>query len=161
MDWIAEISRRRALLIAPVAFGGLLALSSRKTPRMSNESSTEVEILEFDASGGEIGPRRVNRLVLSDAEWKQKLTAQQFYVTRKGSTDSPFTGTYYKSHAPGLYRCIGCQTPLFHSEDKFDSGTGWPSFTQPVTPTNIAAHADTSLPYTATPRARKSTSSLS
>ena len=66
------------------------------------------------------------------AEWQSLLTPQQYYVTRTGTTDEPFSGTYHRLHAAGIYRCICCDSALFSSEDKYDSGTGWPAFRQPI-----------------------------
>ncbi len=68
----------------------------------------------------------------SEAEWRSKLTAEQFRVCRQCGTEPPFTGQYWATKAAGLYRCVCCQAPLFRSEAKFDSGSGWPSYWQPV-----------------------------
>lgn len=101
--------------------------------------------MEFDDSGQKRGLARVKPLVRSDAEWRKLLTSEQFYVTRRQNTDTPYTGTYYQLHEAGLFRCVGCGTPLFSSETKFDSGTGWPSFWAPVAEENIRSRTDTSM----------------
>ena len=80
----------------------------------------------------------------SDEEWKAQLTAEQFQVTRCGGTEAPFTGKYWDNKRPGTYRCVACGQPLFGSDTKFDSGTGWPSFNSPVDDASIAEKRDTS-----------------
>ncbi len=72
------------------------------------------------------------KVVKTDQEWRDQLTPEQFTVTRMAGTERPFTGPYWNDHRAGLYRCVACGVPLFRSEAKFDSGTGWPSFYQPV-----------------------------
>ena len=79
-----------------------------------------------------------------DAEWRKKLTAEQYYVTRQKGTEPPFTGKYCNAKTAGTYLCVCCGQPLFRSETKFDSGTGWPSFTAPAEEANVACHSDAS-----------------
>ena len=79
----------------------------------------------------------------SDAEWQAQLTPRQFAVARKQETEYPFTGQYHDCKAHGIYRCACCGTALFFSEAKFDSGTGWPSFSAPVSPLNVTLREDT------------------
>ena len=80
-----------------------------------------------------------------DAEWKQALTPEQFQVARKKGTERAFSGAYWDNHEKGLYRCVCCGTELFHSDHKFESGTGWPSFWQPAKTENVAAETDSSF----------------
>lgn len=78
----------------------------------------------------------------SDSEWKAQLTRQQYKVTRKKGTERAFTGEYHNTKTPGTYECVCCGTPLFDSDTKFDSGTGWPSFWAPIAEENVAEEAD-------------------
>lgn len=86
-----------------------------------------------------------NKVVKSDAEWKQTLTPEQYRVTRHRETEVPFTGEHVDNHEDGVYRCACCGQELFKSDDKFESGTGWPSFTQPASEGNVEVEADRSL----------------
>ena len=80
----------------------------------------------------------------SNVDWREKLTAEQYHVTREKGTERAFTGIYWNCHDSGTYRCICCEAELFSSKTKFDSGSGWPSFYQPAVPENIAEHKDIS-----------------
>ncbi|MGE5094093.1 MAG: peptide-methionine (R)-S-oxide reductase MsrB [Betaproteobacteria bacterium] len=84
----------------------------------------------------------MEKLVRSDAEWRQQLTPQQFDVTRKHGTERAFTGEYWDCHDAGTYACVCCGQPLFRSETKFESGTGWPSFWQPIAPEAVTEKDD-------------------
>ena len=86
-----------------------------------------------------------DKVVLSDEEWRRRLTPEQYRVLRRHGTERPFTGEYHAAKTEGLYRCAGCGTPLFASDTKFDSGTGWPSFWQPLDPGAVATRTDRSL----------------
>ena len=91
------------------------------------------------------GHERADHIAKTDAEWKKLLTPEQYYVTRQKGTERAFTGPYWDNHAKGTYTCVACGLPLFDSETKFDSGTGWPSFWQPIAKDAVAEHSDRSL----------------
>lgn len=80
-----------------------------------------------------------------EQRWREQLTDMQYAVTRKGATEPPFSGAYHNTKTPGTYCCVCCGTPLFSSEAKFDSGTGWPSFFAPVERSAVASRSDLSL----------------
>ena len=84
----------------------------------------------------------VDKVVRTDAEWRAALTEEQFHVTRKKGTERPFSGAYCDEKTPGAYACVCCGTSLFGSGDKFDSGTGWPSFTRPADQANVGTVED-------------------
>ncbi len=90
-------------------------------------------------------PERADKVVKTEAEWKQLLTKEQYYVTRQKGTERAFTGKYLNNHEKGTYLCVCCDLPLFSSDTKFESGTGWPSFWAPIAKANIKDERDTSL----------------
>jgi peptide-methionine (R)-S-oxide reductase len=135
-------TRRRVLWITPLALGGLALIWFRRnviSPENipGSETGQQVSIVKFSDQGQNLGPVSVKKVVRSEADWFGRLTPQQYYVTRKHSTDTPFTGTYYQLHKPGLFRCICCENALFSSDTKYDSGTGWPSFSAPIAKENV------------------------
>jgi peptide-methionine (R)-S-oxide reductase len=81
----------------------------------------------------------------SEEQWKKELTPDQYEVCRNKGTERPFTGEYYKTKAPGVYKCVACGNELFDSDTKFDSGTGWPSFYQPMSGESVETEEDTSF----------------
>ncbi len=84
------------------------------------------------------------QIPITDEEWRERLTPEQYEVLRRKGTERAFTGAYWNVHDDGVYRCAGCGTELFRSDAKFDSGTGWPSFTEPVNLENVELHTDVS-----------------
>ncbi len=86
-----------------------------------------------------------SKVIKSEDEWRQLLTPEQYAVCRKKGTERAFTGEHWDNHVPGVYRCVACGTPVFGSETKFDSGTGWPSFWAPIDPANIGTEEDPGL----------------
>jgi peptide-methionine (R)-S-oxide reductase len=132
---------RRHLLISTAS----LALAAAVIPRFAWAAVPMVEVENFAASGKDLGHAEVTKVVKSEADWRKLLLPEQFSVTRHADTEQPFTGIYWNNHADGLYRCICCDTALFDSRTKFESGTGWPSFWQPISPINVVETHDTSF----------------
>ena len=138
------VSRRRALLIAPLTLGGLVAALSRIGRSPTGSENVEVTIVDFDDAGRKLGPAVRRKVVRSDGDWRRLLTTAQYWSARRGSTDTPFTGTYYQLESSGLFPCVFCGNALFSSSTKFDSGTGWPSFSAPAAAENIRTQTDNS-----------------
>lgn len=103
-----------------------------------------VKIEQFDAAGNKGGLAEVAKIVKTDAEWRKQLTPQEFEIARNAETERPFSGKYDEFHQDGIYSCICCQTALYDSKTKFDSGTGWPSFWAPIAKENVWARRDLS-----------------
>jgi peptide-methionine (R)-S-oxide reductase len=91
-----------------------------------------------------------NKVVKTEEEWRSELTPEQYEVTRRKGTERPFTGAYYDLHDEGMFNCVCCGNPLFSSDTKFDSGTGWPSFHSPVSGENVETETDSSYGMTRT-----------
>lgn len=106
-------------------------------------NATEPKLKLFSAE--KKGYVMADKVVKSDDDWKKQLTPLQFDVTRKKGTERAFTGEYWDNHEKGVYKCIGCGTDLFLSETKYESGTGWPSFYQPIAKENVKEESDRSL----------------
>jgi peptide-methionine (R)-S-oxide reductase len=134
---LPRLSRRALLLSAAIA--PVVLLPSFAT------AAELVEIENFDVRGKSLGTVRVEMIKHSDQEWHRLLSPEAFEVTRHAGTETAFTGAYWNLHDNGLFRCVCCNTALFDSRSKFDSGTGWPSFTSPISPDNIVKQRDESL----------------
>jgi peptide-methionine (R)-S-oxide reductase len=104
-----------------------------------------VDIVDFDSSGRATGSRKVAKVVRDEADWRSELSPTQYQVTRRHGTELPFQNEFFNHHEQGIYRCVCCGTALFASWHKFDSGTGWPSFWQPLAEENVEAYSDRSL----------------
>src|ERR1700749_5179231 len=83
-----------------------------------------------------------SKVTKTDAGWRQLLTAEQYHILREKGTERAFTGALVNNHADGIYRCAACNTPLFQSDTKFESGSGWPSFFEPISPDAVHLHED-------------------
>src|SRR3984957_13572769 len=99
------------------------------------------DVLKLAKSGNPAPDRKV---VKTDDEWRKQLSEEEYHVTRQAGTERAFSSEMCSLFEPGIYSCLCCDTVLFDASEKFDSGTGWPSFTQPVKPTAIASHLDNS-----------------
>jgi len=128
-------ARRLFLKVLAGAVPAALATAAAKT----------VRIVEFDPTGARTGVADMEKIQKSAAEWKKQLTPNQFAIARQADTEIPGTGKYANNHADGLYRCICCDTALFDSKTKFESGTGWPSFWAPIAKENVTVRTDISL----------------
>ena len=118
--------------------------------KASSGAADEVEIVEFSNDGINKGIVMVSRVEKPDDQWRKLLTPEQFDVTRRKGTEAPYANKYDENHQKGLYRCICCGTALFSSDTKFDSGTGWPSFYQPIAKQNVRTETDNSFFMTRT-----------
>jgi methionine-R-sulfoxide reductase len=103
-----------------------------------------VRVRLLDDKGRLTAPRAVPKVVKTDDEWRRQLTPEQYLVARGKGTERPFCGRFYDHHEDGMYVCVCCALPLFESGAKFDSGTGWPSFSRPLAAANIATATDLS-----------------
>jgi methionine-R-sulfoxide reductase len=104
-----------------------------------------VKVRIMGENGELTAPILMPKVVKTEAEWRKLLTPQQYEITRDKDTEQAFCGVFYDNHKVGIYHCICCNLPLFASSTKFDSGTGWPSFFQPVAPENVSSKADNSF----------------
>ena len=138
----AAMSRRQMVAgLAAVSVIPLMRMVSAATvsgPAPNNEVSIE----NFSPAGKSLGVERVSKLAKSDAEWKAQLSPLAYRVARQAGTEIAFTGEYDRNHADGIYHCVCCDTALYDSKTKFESGTGWPSFWQPISALNIVKSSD-------------------
>jgi peptide-methionine (R)-S-oxide reductase len=150
---------RRAFLVAAATVGGGLYFSymgifskksataeavTQQKPAM-NQTPQEVDIVEFTDSGERKETVHVPKVVKTENEWRQQLSPGAYNVTREEGTERAFTGEYWNNHEQGIYRCVCCGTALFSSDTKFESGTGWPSFYQPIAEENVEKIDDTTF----------------
>jgi peptide-methionine (R)-S-oxide reductase len=135
-----------ATAVSAAAFWGLRRSTiAAARPMSADEGPKTVTIVEFSADGKQIGIVTVARVIKTDDEWKKQLSPTSYRVTRHADTELPFTGATWNEHGRGLFRCICCDLALFRSDTKFDSGTGWPSFWQPIAEENVVKTVDGSL----------------
>ncbi len=142
--------RRRAFLGISISAIAGAALWSLRKPRLIEAATPkgpaeEVTIVQFSDSGQRLQKVRVPKVVKSDDEWRKQLSPGVFDITRHADTEIAFSGKYWDLHDKGLYRCICCDNALFSSATKFESGTGWPSFWEPIAAENVRTIRDTSF----------------
>jgi len=140
---------RRAFLLMPVAFAGLMALYARRERPLPDAArpgaGADIELVIFSDQGRNRKTIVMQKTVKTDAEWRNELTPEEYAVARKRGTERAFTGQYWNNHEAGLYACVCCGTTLFRSQEKFESGTGWPSFWAPAAEQNVETETDSSL----------------
>jgi peptide-methionine (R)-S-oxide reductase len=148
-----NLARRAILLYGGIGvaatFAGLLTRRpgavAAAAEKSSAENSSKVTIEQFSPAGKSIGSTQLDKVVKTDAQWRAQLSPLAFYVTRQAGTERAFSGEYDHNKADGLYRCICCDTALYDSRTKFDSGTGWPSFWTPISRANVVNKIDNSF----------------
>jgi peptide-methionine (R)-S-oxide reductase len=140
----AGVTRRHFLLSGCLAVASLAEVAQATLPPSAPKRAKIVLIENFSTAGASQGTAEVERLVKSEDDWRKLLTRASYEVTRHAGTEPAFSGEYAANHADGLYRCICCDTALFDSRTKFESGTGWPSFYQPISRHNVTESADNS-----------------
>lgn len=126
-------------------FGALAFTLAGNMPGANSGKKGIVKLVAFNDSGARQGVVEEDKIQKTDSEWKTQLPRESYEVTRHEGTERPFSGKYWNNHEHGIYRCICCNTALFSSETKFESGTGWPSFWQPIAKENVVNHSDFSL----------------
>ncbi|MGA3045314.1 MAG: peptide-methionine (R)-S-oxide reductase MsrB [Terracidiphilus sp.] len=132
--------------VSAAAFWGLRRSTvAAAKPLDPNEGPKTVTIVEFGPDGKRTRTATLPRVIKTDAEWQRQLSKTSYWVTRHADTERPFTGDLLNEHERGIFRCICCDLALFSSDTKFDSGTGWPSFWQPIAKENVVDETDNSL----------------
>jgi peptide-methionine (R)-S-oxide reductase len=133
---------RRDFIAGTLAAAILLMVGDADSARSDAGGIERVSLVEFTDSGRRKGVVTMAKVVKTDAEWKKILSPEQYAVTREKGTERPFTNKYDEWHEQGIYRCVCCGNALFSSDTKFESGTGWPSFWQPIAEENIRTESD-------------------
>jgi len=137
--------KSRAIAIIAIAltisFSFYAVDANRRSQAKGNAVTAKIKLYSVAQKGFFMS----EKVVKTDAEWKQQLTREQYEVTRRKGTERAFTGQYWNNHEKGIYRCVCCDNDLFNSDTKFESGTGWPSFYAPIAEANISDNADRTL----------------
>ncbi len=133
--------KRRRFLVALVAAALVCPVTRYLSPCASAQTRKENASMSNTTTTDD---KQLQTMPKTDAEWKKLLTPEQYAILRHKGTEPAFTGKYWNSHLSGVYRCAGCGQPVFKSDDKFESGTGWPSFWEPYNRSSVTAKADNS-----------------
>lgn len=142
---LASSPRRDFLAGSALAFAGLALGCSRRSNAAATPAADRtalVAIVEFSNDGKRLRTSRIARVVKPDAEWRRQLSPLSYQVTRHAGTERAFTGPLLAEHRKGVFRCLCCDTALYDSATKFESGTGWPSFWQPIARENVVESRD-------------------
>jgi peptide-methionine (R)-S-oxide reductase len=144
------LPRRSFLAAIATAAGGAALVALRRTPFADMQTvlaagaPASVTIVEFGPNGKKTGKATVPHVSKTDAEWKSQLSPISYEVARHAGTERPYTGDTWNLHDKGIFRCVCCDTAVFNSDTKFESGTGWPSFWQPIARENVNEISDSS-----------------
>lgn len=141
------VTRRVFLSVCAAGLGGMAFLRFRRQTAVAARVAAAspppiVAIVQFSDKGERLGTVEVPKILKSDDEWRDQLGRSVYEITRHADTEFAFSGEYWNLHERGIYRCVCCNTALFSSDTKFDSGTGWPSFWTPIAQENIEAAED-------------------
>jgi peptide-methionine (R)-S-oxide reductase len=144
-----KTTRRSMLLSGTAVLGGIALWAKFGTHPVEADAKLPspgmVTVVTFSDDGKRIAKVQVAKVIKTDAEWRKQLSANAYDIARRADTEMAFTGATWNLHDKGLFRCICCDTALFRSDTKFDSGTGWPSFWAPIAQENIVEKTDSSL----------------
>jgi peptide-methionine (R)-S-oxide reductase len=144
-----KMTRRSLLLSGTAVLGGMALWGKFGTRAVEAEGNQPkpgmVTIVNFSDDGKRLGTVQVPKVIKTDAEWRKQLSHGSYEITRHADTEMAFTGSTWNLHDKGLFRCICCDTALFSSATKFESGTGWPSFWAPIAKENIIQTSDSTL----------------
>jgi peptide-methionine (R)-S-oxide reductase len=150
-----NITRRVFLSVCAAGLAGIALLRFRRQAGVTTGAATAgappvVAIVEFSDKGERLATSEVPKILKSDDEWRAQLGRSAYEITRRADTEFAFSGEYWNLHDRGIFRCVCCNTALFSSDTKFDSGTGWPSFWAPIAQENIEAAEDHTFGMTRT-----------
>ena len=138
---IQSKNNRTLAVIAALFLCCMIGVFAQKQKDLQNKASSK----QATAKNGKSAASAIKKVTKTDAEWRKQLTQEQYDVTRQAGTEPAFSGEYHNYHGVGIYRCVDCGLELFKSNTKFDSGTGWPSFWQPIAKNHVETREDTSL----------------